>query len=131
MPRVFSWSPPATLPPVIAYTCGLAHPPHPLPFQAWISAFVYIFFQVLLLSLVYIALLFCCMCKLFQIICERRQSINKQDPDITHGDILSPSEKKVQFKVLQDNIMSRLHINELYSKTMFVSNGLESRFFLL
>lgn len=48
-------------------------PPGPAPFQAWNSAFIYIFVLILLLYLVYIALLFCYMCKLFQIIRKRRQ----------------------------------------------------------
>ena len=49
------------------------------------------FFLVLPLYLVYIALLFCYMCKLFQIACERKQRINKQDPMILHVEIFRGS----------------------------------------
>ena len=94
------------------------------------SCFYLHFFLVLPLYLVCIALLFCWMYKLFQIICERRQSINKQDPVIYTWRYFESFQEKVQFKV-QDSITGRLQINELCSKTTFVSSALEFRLFFL
>lgn len=72
------------------------------------------FFLVLPLYLVYTALLFCYMCKLFQTACVRKQNINKQDPMILHLEIIFTV--FLRKGAIQHNITGRLQVNELYLK---------------
>ena len=85
------------------------------------------FSLVLPLYLVYTALLFCYMCKLFQTACVRKQNINKQDPMILHLEIIFTV--FLRKGAIQHNITGRLEVSELYLKLHLWAMKWNSDFF--